>query len=91
MCKPNSSLACSAPIRNDKHLRSFTLTTQRIEGLPCTQPLHASQKKYLLEMSAGIGGYSDDLPIALSFAFAYHDLNLSNRLVRLIDPLALVT
>jgi hypothetical protein len=31
------------------------------------------------------------LPIALSLAFAYHDLNLSNRLDRLIDPLALVT
>jgi hypothetical protein len=30
-------------------------------------------------------------PMALSFAFAYHDLNLSNRLVRLIEPLALVT
>jgi hypothetical protein len=32
-----------------------------------------------------------DTPIALSLAFAYHDLNLSNRLVRLIEPLALVT
>jgi hypothetical protein len=31
------------------------------------------------------------LPTALSFAFAYHDLNLSKRLVRLIEPFALVT
>jgi hypothetical protein len=46
---------------------------------------------FLLQISTGKCELMNELPIALSFAFAYHDLNLSNRLVRLIEPLAFVT